>query len=270
MPDRQTPDPTKSPFGYYALRMRRERTKAGLKQEEVARHVTVSPQLYGHYENCRRVPTFEVSEGLDNLYRLDEFFTGLYPLIVEELTLLTDFLKFTEEEARASALRMYHPLFVPGLVQNEEYAHEVLRTNLHGAMLEEALATRMKRQEILEREDPPWLFMVVTEHAIDAMVGNRAIMRSQLTRLLELNAEPRFSVQVVPDGAPVYKSGAFTLMDFPEGGTLGYVDAVAGFERMITVPEKVARLVVAWEQIKSATIPVSATEELIRRKLESL
>jgi transcriptional regulator with XRE-family HTH domain len=270
VPDRQTPDPTKSPFGYYALRMRRERKKAGLKQEDVARHVTVSPQLYGHYENCRRVPTLEVSEGLDGLYRLDEFFAGLYPLVVEELRELPDFLKYTEEEARAAFLRMYHPFFMPGLVQIEDYALKVLETDLHGAQLEEALATRMKRQEILQRDEPPWLFVLLTEAAIDNMVGSPDIMRAQLTRLLELNAQPRFSVQVVPYGAPVYKSGAFTLLDFPEGGRLGYVDAVAGFERMIVVPEQVGKLAVAWEQIKAVASRVRDSEDLIRRKLEAL
>ncbi|MBO2446465.1 transcriptional regulator [Actinomadura barringtoniae] len=270
MPDRQTPDPTKSPFGYYALRMRRERTKAGLKQEEVARHVTVSPQLYGHYENCRRVPTMDVSEGLDDLYNLDEFFAGLHPLVISELELSPQYVQYVKEEDRASHIRMYDPLYVPGLFQHEDYAREILRGFSPPDDLEHDVASRMSRQKILDRDEPPRIFVLLSETAIRNPVGSPEIMKAQLARLLEFNEKPNVSVQIVPWGAPVHVPSPFTLLDFPEGGSLGYVDATGGNGTMIQIPERLQRLAVRWEEIKGEALSFGPSEARIRQELESL
>ena len=270
MADRQTPDPTKSPFGYYALRMRRERTKAALKQEEVARHVTVSPQLYGHYENCRRVPTIEVSEGLDNLYNLDEFFVGLHPLVIAELELSPQYVQYVKEEEWASHIRMYDPLYVPGLVQHEDYAREILRAFQPPDELEDVVASRMDRQKIFDRDKPPRVFVLLSETAIRNPVGSPEIMKAQLARLLELNEKSNISVQIVPWGAPVYVPSAFTLLDFPEGGPLAYVDATGGNGTMIQIPERLQRLAVRWEEIKAEALSPKQSEARIRQELESL
>lgn len=270
MTDYRPQDPTKSCWAFYAHRMKKEREKAGMIQEEVAHRLTISKQLYGHYEKCRRVPTLPVSKGLDEIYGLDQLFEELHPLVIEELELPPGFLKYAEQEAEASAIRIHQPLWVPGLMQSEGYAAEVLRAGQPPDRLEHLVAARIERQEIFTRDDPPWVFLLLSEVAIRNIVGSKEIMREQLGRLLELIREPRISIQIVPYGARIYPAGHFTMLGYPEGGDLAYVEAPGGNDRLIEIPKRVQRLAVLWNQIQTVALPADESEKLVRQVLESL
>jgi hypothetical protein len=60
---------------------------------------------------------------------------------------------------------------VPGLLQTETYAREVLRTMQSHDRLERVLALRMGRQDILQREDPPFLVILIKEAVLREPVG---------------------------------------------------------------------------------------------------
>jgi transcriptional regulator with XRE-family HTH domain len=70
----------------------------------------------------------------------------------------TWFMSYLDVERRATVLRTWQPLGVPGLLQTEAYAREILRGAYPGrsdAEVEQRVAARMTRQKIWEREDPP-------------------------------------------------------------------------------------------------------------------
>jgi transcriptional regulator with XRE-family HTH domain len=270
MSDRRPPDGKPSVWALYARRMRKEREKRGMKQEEVAHALTVSLSVYGHYECCRRVPPLRVSESLDKLYDTDALFAEMHELVLEELQLPSAFLVYTEQEEQASTIRIYHPLFMPGLVQSKGYATEILAAGQPAERLEQLVTNRLGRQDILDREEPPWLFIAISETVVRAKVGSSVIMREQLTRLLDLMRRPRVSIQVVPDDAPVYVSGPFTVLSYPEGADLGYLEAACGNERVMEIPERVHQLGLKFSQIQTVALNADDSEKLIRRALESL
>src|ERR1700691_272711 len=61
------------------------------------------------------------------------------------------FAKWADIEARASVIRWFEPLLVPGLLQVESYAGAVLAWKPDGASTEANLKSRLARQSVLDR-----------------------------------------------------------------------------------------------------------------------
>src|SRR5947208_2304238 len=64
--------------------------------------------------------------------------------------------------------------------------------------IDQIWAARLERQELLDRPDPPEMFFILDEAAVQRPVGGEGVMRHQRARLLELAARPRITVQVIP------------------------------------------------------------------------
>jgi transcriptional regulator with XRE-family HTH domain len=130
-------------------------------------------------------------------------------------------LQFIELEAPASISRNFQPLIVPGLLQTEEYARIMLsqlRTDLPEEGVASLVEVRMRRQELLDREDSPLLFFVLDEAATRRLVGGRDVMRRQLRRLAELASRPRITIEVLPFSAGAHEGmeGSFVIQEFPD------------------------------------------------------
>jgi Domain of unknown function (DUF5753) len=68
----------------------------------------------------------------------------------------------------ATVLRWYEPLVVPGLLQTEDYARAILSARPDGnlADLEEQVAARMARQNILDRTGAPQLWCILDKSVL--------------------------------------------------------------------------------------------------------
>jgi len=124
-------------------------------------------------------------------------------------------------EAEAESVRWYSPMLVPGLLQTERYAREVIRSGLLIAPpgeIERRVQVKMTRQRVLTRDNPLQLAVVVDEAAILRMVGGPQIMREQLAHLTVTATQPNISVQMLPlaAGAHPATTGEFTILSFPE------------------------------------------------------
>jgi hypothetical protein len=111
---------------------------------------------------------------------------------------------------------------VPGLLQTEAYARALLgsSTLLGGDEVETHLITRMERQEILFREDPPHFTAVLDEQVLRRPVGGPEVMRDQLLHLAKVcAAQPRVRVQIVPISAGTYAglNGPFVIATLRAG-----------------------------------------------------
>ncbi|WP_435825747.1 helix-turn-helix domain-containing protein [Micromonospora zamorensis] len=122
-------------------------------------------------------------------------------------------------EAAAALIRTYEVQFVPGLLQTGDYARAVVLLG-HGAAgpdeIERRVALRMQRQQLLYRENPPQLWAVVDEAALRRPIGGPAVMRGQLTALIEATKSPNIRLQVIPfaAGGHAAAGGAFTILRF--------------------------------------------------------
>ncbi|WP_433174345.1 helix-turn-helix domain-containing protein [Actinoallomurus sp. CA-150999] len=263
-------DPSASAAEQYAYRLRLYRERAELTQDDVGRECIISGKMIGHFENGRRIPTLDVSKGLDRLFNLDRYFEELHPHVVREVTLPMGFAEYIEYEQQAASLKVYEPQFVPGLLQSETYARALLSAANRGDRLERGLAVRMGRQDILQRDEPPFIVVLIKEAALREPVGGVDVMREQLAHLLEMMERPNISIQVIPAGRPVYLSSGFTLLGFVEGLGIGYADAAGGYGHLIQAPQQVHELAIRFEQIRGEALSWSESEKRIRAFLEEM
>lgn len=140
-------------------------------------------------------------------------------------------------ESEAKIAHNYESLYIPGLLQTEEYARAALVDGLprDPEKFDLSLQTRMERQTVLtgprDGQDPLELWAVIDEAALRREVGGRAVMRAQFGRLLELAERPNVTLQVIPfdRGSHPGMLGAFVQLKF--GGVapdIVYVESVAG------------------------------------------
>src|SRR3954470_10894329 len=103
-------------------------------------------------------------------------------------------------EEAASRIRSYEVQFVPGLLQTEEYARAVTLLGHPDAPaheVERRVGLRMRRQTLLQAEEPPHLWAVVDEAVLRRPLGGVPVMRKQLKHLLEMTESPNVTLQVV-------------------------------------------------------------------------
>jgi len=124
-------------------------------------------------------------------------------------------------EAAAAVIRSFELQFVHGLFQTEDYARAVTRLGYRAASAEEIerrVSLRLKRQELLTRPQPQQVWAVIDEGALRRPVGGRAVMRAQLSRLIEVAGLRHVTVQVVPFGRGGHAAagGSFAILRFAE------------------------------------------------------
>lgn len=114
-------------------------------------------------------------------------------------------LDLAELESTASMLRCHESLFVPGLLQTEEYARAILNNaKPTRGSIDDAIGFRMDRQRILTSDAPPTVHAVIHEAALHMRFGGSRAMRAQLLHLIELAQLPHMTVQIFPFEAGVY------------------------------------------------------------------
>src|SRR5271169_1367162 len=128
---------------------------------------------------------------------------------------------FVPYERAARVLRLFEHVLIPGLFQTPEYAQAVLSKKPHTTEdeVENLLAARLVRQEILTRDDPPLIYALLDEAVLHRPVGSAQVMHGQLAHLADVAAQVNVSIQVVPYSAGGH-SGLLGVFVSPEVGDM--------------------------------------------------
>ncbi|MEU6773678.1 helix-turn-helix transcriptional regulator [Streptomyces sp. NPDC046759] len=130
------------------------------------------------------------------------------------------FAAYLSLEQAALQIRAYENQFVHGLLQTEDYARALIGAeNPHGCAqaTERRVALRLRRQELLAREAPPRVWVVMDETVLRWPVGGPEVMRAQIDHLVEVNRLPHVTLQLMPfaNGPhPAMRAGAYHLFRF--------------------------------------------------------
>ncbi|MFG1869445.1 helix-turn-helix domain-containing protein [Micromonospora arborensis] len=179
-------------------------------------------------------------------------------------------------EAAAALIRSYEVQFVPGLLQTREYARAVVLLG-HGAAdpteIDRRVALRMQRQQLLRRDDPPQLWAVVDEAALRRPIGGPAVMRGQLTALIEATKSPNIRLQVIPfaAGGHAAAGGAFTILRFgdQELPDIVYIEQLTS-AIYLDKRDDLDYYAVAMERLCVEAEPPERTPEILGRLLDDL
>jgi transcriptional regulator with XRE-family HTH domain len=215
-------------------RLQELREAAGLSRDEAARVLRVASATVRRMEMAEvalKIPYLQV---LLETYGVAEEEAAAFVRLAEEANqpgwwqrfhdILPDwFSLYVSLEGAARIIRSYEPHFVPGLLQTEAYARAVLEAGTIGQTepdsVERHVSLRMERQRLLDRPDPPHLWVIMDETVLRRPVSTSAgVLRDQLDRLLEYAARDRVTLQIAEFAAGPHPGtyAPFTLFRFAE------------------------------------------------------
>jgi transcriptional regulator with XRE-family HTH domain len=117
--------------------------------------------------------------------------------------LAPEYMEFIGLEAEADTMAHWQVGVVPGLLQTEAYARK-LNAGYHSVIptppgiLERLVRVRMIRQELLTRDPPLHLSVVIDESILLRKIGDRGLMHAQLHRLAEVADLPNVDLRIMP------------------------------------------------------------------------
>ncbi|SCG73979.1 hypothetical protein GA0070609_4929 [Micromonospora echinaurantiaca] len=232
--------------------------------ESLAAKVSVDPKTAGRWLTSGRIPHPRTRIAVAEVLGRDA--AELWPEPYRRRD-LPWFRPWAELEQDATSIRSYEPLLVPGLLQTERYARAVLRTGglLPAPEVDQIVAGRLERQEILCREEPPQLVVVIDEVVLRRLVGDRAVMAEQLSHLAAMAQREQVQIRVIPADGPWHTglAGPFVLARLPDGAEVAYLDnQLRG--QMVTDSRDIASLSRRWESVTGEALPRRRSIALIR------
>jgi hypothetical protein len=136
-------------------------------------------------------------------------------------------------EAQAVSLLEWQINVIPGLLQTEQYAREVLSGYDEVAVISpraiaRRLETRLIRQQILTREQPLEYEALLDESVLRRQRGNRSVMRAQLQRLAATSELQNVTIQVLPlHGNHGLVVDSFAILQFGDSDETSLHDVVS-------------------------------------------
>ncbi|NUV53417.1 helix-turn-helix domain-containing protein [Streptomyces coelicolor] len=210
------------------------REAAGLSREEAARILRVAPATVRRMETAEVALKIPYVQMLLTAYGVPDGEADTFVTLAEDANrpgwwqryhdvLPEWFSLYVSLEGAARIIRSYEPHFVPGLLQTEDYARAVLEAGTIGTAgpgtVERHVALRMERQRLLERPDPPHLWVLMEETVLRRPVsGDSRVMRDQFDKLLEYAERDRVTLQIAEfaDGPHPGTYAPFSLFRFAE------------------------------------------------------
>lgn len=260
-------DPSASALDYYGSELRRLREEAGLKQGQLGGILYCAGSLIGQIETARKVPTRGFSERVDAALDTGGVFARLVGLVLRS-QLPTWFQPYAEMEAKAEYISTFQAQLVDGLLQTEGYARAVLGVRTDEGV-DAKVAARLERQRILDRDNPPLSWVVMSEAVLHQEIGGRGVMRTQLAHLLELRRREWVRVQILPFSAGTHAGlpGSFSLLRFDDDPDIVYTeDFVQG--HMTANPQALREGSLRYDHLQAAALSVEDSTALIARVME--
>jgi transcriptional regulator with XRE-family HTH domain len=179
-------------------------------------------------------------------------------------------------EAEAAGLRSFQGEAVEGLLQTSDYARAVLREVQNrdtDDQIEKLVDLRIKRQDVLERDLPLDVWLILDEAVIRRTIGGPDVMRGQLARLTEASKMPNVTIQVLPfeSGSHAGLKGSFSILEFPEraDADVAYVESVAGII-YLEKDREVRTCAEAFDRLRAAALSPGGSADLISKVAKDL
>ncbi|MFG3331797.1 helix-turn-helix domain-containing protein [Streptomyces tendae] len=266
--------------------LRKLRAQTGMTLEEAGRLVGVSKATVSRYETqagpvkwivvdalCREYGATDGERAAVVRLAKDAKQQGWWSSFADSIPESMNLLLTLEDEAVRE--NHFSCVYVPGLLQTRAYSTALQKANevpLEPAEIERLVDIRMKRQEILNRTEPPRLWAILDESVIRRVVGSAEAMKEQLSRLLEANDSPHVTLQVLPfsKGAHSAALGSFVII----GGTeptldVVYVDFHTG-SLFLEKDEELERYRLAFEYLRAQALDMEASSALMHRARKEL
>jgi Domain of unknown function (DUF5753)/Helix-turn-helix domain len=182
--------------------------------------------------------------------------------------------EFPGYENDATSIQVFMPLVLPGLLQTPAYMAAQLKTGPRSpAWRRKAVAARLRRQEILDRNDgtAPRLSVVITEASLLYRWGMHTDRREQIEHLAEMSTRRNIELRIqrFDDGPATGIYSMVNIFGFPDDEPpLVFVETDYSIEE-VSKPESVTGYTQSFERASDAALEPEDTtvylENLARR-----
>ncbi|MEU2868819.1 helix-turn-helix transcriptional regulator [Streptomyces olivoreticuli] len=256
---------------YFGTEVRAWRTDRGLSQRELGEKATYGQQYVAKVEAGERLASPEFAAACDKIFGTPGTFARLRRQVAQR-GYPEWFEPYLRLEQRATAILDYSSNLIMGVLQTERYANAVFRKAHPRDELDvtaEKVARRLKRRQVMERENPPLLWVIIDESCLRRMIGSPEVMHEEMAHLLKEAESPHITLQVLPfrSGAPASHL-AFNVMKFDgeEPDVLYVEDPVSG--QVIDSPTTVANANVTYDRLRADALSPEDSLALIRKVME--
>ncbi|WP_407287126.1 helix-turn-helix domain-containing protein [Streptomyces sp. BP-8] len=253
-----------------ACELRRLREASGRSLAQLAEETNYDRTYLHRLETGERLSKLPVMEALDRVYGTGELLVRLWRLA--RLDAFKDrYRAFMRYEAKATIIHKYS-LIVPGLLQTEAFARLALSlgpTPISPDELDENVAARLGRQDLLRRSPSPSVRFILDESVLRRPVLDAEVWHAQLTRIADVAEAPAIAIQVLPFSAGVQRlSGSpLALLWMADDSAVAYLEG-NGSGELIEDPEEVQRYRLSYDHLRDAALTPRNSLSLIRQLVE--
>jgi transcriptional regulator with XRE-family HTH domain len=243
---------------------RYELARTGLKPQEVQKLLD-----YYQVSGPRRDHLLELAKDAAQRGWWEDYSDGLS----------ADYQQFIGLEHEAASIAIWHVEVVAGLFQTEKYARHIISSYsqvepIPPGLVERLVRVRMQRQQVLTREPPVQLSVVLDESILRRRIGSDGVMYEQLQRLADDAGRPNVTLRILPlDAQHSVFAESFVIFGFGPDENAIFQDVVSS-EQLKTAfslegerETHLHRLV--FQMIVEAALDPESSRELIREAAES-
>ncbi len=185
------------------------------------------------------------------------------------------FADFVTLETDATYIRAWQPLFIPGLLQTDDYIKALMSLSLtvHSPeMVDEAVAIRQARRKTIE-ESGAQFAAVIWEPALTAPMPSRKVHREQLLHIHNVAQRQNVSIQVLPvsEWQAAHLSSHFVMFNFgPEPAPQAVAYDTTTSSVLFEDPEDMATHAQIFETLRSAALTPDQSLSFIRRAMKEI
>ena len=183
-----------------------------------------------------------------------------------------ELLELIDYESAAFAISQFETIFVPGILQTEEYASAILQVFYDEKSAAERVAAlvdlRTRRRDLLIGDNAPKFSFVLDESVIHRLVGGSATASQQLRHLISMSDLPNVSIQIVPFTAGIHPGmkGPFELIQFADmpDENIVFRETTSG-DTISDDPEDTQNYLEAFERITEVSLKPSDSVDRLRK-----
>lgn len=256
-----------NPLQRFGADVKRVRLGRKLTQKQLGKATGYSDGYVSLVEAGKQMPSMRFARGCDLAFGTNGLFVGLLKRI-DEGDHPSWFVPYLEQEKKAARIQDYSVHSIMGILQTEAYAQAIFRAGYPHAradVIKGKVDARIRRREVMARENPPTLWTVLHEACLRTVVGGPAVMAAQLQHLIASADSPDIDIQVI-----TYAAGAaaahllpFTLLMFDSHPTVLYSDGPLG-GKLYDKEATVAAAVRNYERLRAHALPPDDSLALIK------
>ena len=260
--------------------LKRLRARAKMSQEEVSKHMGWDPGKIIRIETGKfiRLNSADVSE-LCRLYgSTEELREDLVDIAKASRKQKPWWFQYKDVsigafyglEHEAAKIQEYTVGLIPGLLQHPDYIEAMMARGFvpdQGERRRRIEARMQRHTNVLEREVPPRVWMILDESCLRCVIGGPDIMAVQLDHLLTLSARSSVNIQVLPASMGMSRTYGFSLLTFEENDRALFVDVPPNglfFDDRADIVEHE----IAFDQLQASALSTTGSQSLVKTLID--